>query len=111
MQTNLELIPLVEQCNFITKSQQHLLIILRLKGKIEGSECKTTFKNTRFFGSIEKLIQAGWVKKNYVSSDHNRPKTFYVITKRGAEFNSQMMQHPEYKAIWDRMKKGIIVGG
>jgi predicted transcriptional regulator len=96
---------LLDKTNYISGSEQHILVRLRIRGKLNAKD----FNNTLFFRSVKKLISAQWVEKVVVINSNNRMESYYKITRKGQAFNSLMMQHPAYSDIWKMIKHKIDV--
>jgi hypothetical protein len=98
-----QLLQMLDNSGFFSKTEQYFLISMRIKGMIEGQEAKDVYKNKHFFKAVQKLIEAGWVKKKVKLKNNGKSKTYYILTGDGYSFNSLLMRHPEYKAIWSSL--------
>jgi hypothetical protein len=106
-----EILKLLDEVNAMTKTEQHFLVILRIRGKIPGCDSMDIYKDRQFFKCMNKLIAAKWVKKRIsLNRKTNRYNSSYTLTSKGIKFNAMMMQHPIYKPVWDKMEHRIAIG-
>lgn len=100
---------LILESKGLTKTEQHLLMLLRVSGKIEGWRKNEIYKNMRFYYAMKNLINSKWVKQTYRYNEKGAPMAIYRLTRRGYEFNSELMQHCNLKPIWDKLPKKVIM--
>jgi hypothetical protein len=105
-----EALKMLEEAGSFSKTEQHFLVCLRLRGMIEGKEGMGIYKGKSFFKSMKSLVDAGWASKKVRMSNSGKSCSYYVLTSKGMKFNAMMMKHCAYKPIWDRMEHKIAIG-
>ena len=105
----LNMVKMLDDSSFFTRPQQYILISMRICGKITGQQAMSQYMNKRFFESIKPLIEAGWVRKHVNECENGRATSYYTLTPKGLEFNSQLMQHPQFRPIWNMLDRKIVM--
>ena len=108
---NVSLVDELKKSKSFTKTEQHLLIYMRLVGKVNGwkSQSDYVFSSARFYKGIKTLMKMGLVNKKQ-KIEGGKFKSEYTLTRKGLSFNADLMKHPEYIQIWNNMKKGRSFG-
>ena len=102
-----ELLEKLDNSGYFSKPEQYFLLSIRIKGKIEGWEGQGMYRSKRFYEAVQKLIDAGWVKKKVKLNENGKSSTYYILTGDGYSFNSLLMRHPEYIDIWKKLPHKI----
>lgn len=105
-----ELLQLLDDCNSLTKAEQHFLITIRIRGRVFGIEGNTIYVGRQFFKCMKNLVEAGYVKKRTTLNKTGRSSTYYILSEKGYKFNALLMHHPAYTHMWDKMEKKIAIG-